>query len=130
MCGAFILAMLRAAALAFAIRSVLCAERAPSSDYLPQVFLEQWPHLHKHEKLLHLLTVRERAGYARDFSRFDSDEDGFATIDEARLPRSWYGATPMTVHTLRVANSSPQAWPAWKETRLTLRARELALNVS
>ena len=66
----------------------------------------------------------------RAFARFDSDEDGFATIDEARLPRSWYGATPMTVHTLRVANSSPQAWPAWKETRLTLRARELALNVS
>ena len=46
----------------------LCAERAPSSDYLPQVFLEQWPHLHKHEKLLHLLTARS-AGYARDFAR-------------------------------------------------------------
>ena len=85
--------MLRAAALAFAIRSVLCAERAPSSDYLPQVFLEQWPHLHKHEKLLHLLTARERAGYARDFARFDSDEDGFATIDEARIPRLWCGTT-------------------------------------
>ena len=85
--------VLRTLSVAGAIRLVLCAERAPSSDYLPQVFLEQWPHLHKHEKLLHLLTARERAGYARDFARFDSDEDGFATIDEARIPRLWCGTT-------------------------------------
>ena len=122
--------VLRALSVAGAIRLVHCAERAPSSDYLPQVFLEQWPHLHKHEKLLHLLTARERAGYARDFARFDSDEDGFATIDEARMPRLWCGATHNGSARLNVANSSPRARPARKEMRLTWRARVLALCVS
>ena len=56
--------------------------REPSSDYLPQVFLESWPFLHKHDKIEILLTPRERMGYVLDFEKFDTDADGFVTLDE------------------------------------------------